>query len=168
MDSMDTSAIPKKRGGKRTKMPKIEPEVEVWKEYGCTYWTEHLNFSRVEHDSESDSDLILAQAIKDQMGTKNKSRIITSYEYNVLSNILYTSKRATTKNSHYSPILQGCMSARSGRAKLRNLRILLGRCISSTVIIMVELTSKLKQNVRTITTWENQAGKFTTSKKVNV
>ena len=64
MDIMDTSAIPKKRGGKRTKMTKSEPKVEVWKEYGCTYRTEHLNFSRAEHDSESDSNLILAQASK--------------------------------------------------------------------------------------------------------
>ena len=39
MDSMDTYAIPKKRGVKRTKMPKSQPEVEVLNEYGCTYQT---------------------------------------------------------------------------------------------------------------------------------
>ena len=38
---------------------------------------------------------------------------------------------------------------------------------SSSTIVMGKLTSKLKKKTKK-TTWETQAGKFTTSKKVNV
>ena len=51
---------------------------------------------------------------------KNKINNDTSitHEYNVLSNILNIIKRTKSKNSYYSPILQGCMNTRSGREKL--------------------------------------------------
>ena len=40
---------------------------------------------------------------------------------------------------------------------------------SSSTIVMVKLTSKIKQKMSPkITTWETQAGKFTTSQKVNI
>ena len=71
------------------------------------------------------------------------------------------------KKSQYSPILQGCMSTRSGRKLFRKYRILLDSGIIST-IIMGNLTKILKPKNSTETTWENQFGNFTTSKKVNV
>ena len=39
---------------------------------------------------------------------------------------------------------------------------------SSSTIVMVKLTSRLKHKEAAKTTWETQAGKFTTSNKVNV
>ena len=87
-------------------------------------------------------------------------------EYNILNDLLNPRKQEKTK-SHYSPILQGCMKNRSGGTLLRNLRILLD-CGISLTIIMVKLTEKIKPDKLTETTWETQAGKFTTPKKVKV
>ena len=70
-----------------------------------------------------------------------------THECNVLSNILNTMKHAKLKNIHYSPIMQGCMNTRSGRAKLTNVQILLDRRSSST-IVMGKLTSKLKEKIQ--------------------
>ena len=41
-------------------------------------------------------------------------------ECNVLSNLLNNMKHVKSKNSNYSPILQGCMNTRIGRSKLTN------------------------------------------------
>ena len=73
----------------------------------------------------------------------NNDKSLT-HEFNVLSNILNTMKHAKLKNIHYSPIMQSCMNTRSGRAKLTNFQILLDRRSSST-IVMVKLTSKIKE-----------------------
>ena len=51
----------------------------------------------------------------------NKDKIFT-HEWNLLSNILNPMKCAKSKNSHYSPILQGCMNTHSGRENLENFR----------------------------------------------
>ena len=60
------------------------------------------------------------------------------------------------------------MNTRSGRKRFINLQILLESGSSSTIVIG-KLTSKLKRKKPPeITTWETQAGKFTTSQKVNV
>ena len=73
----------------------------------------------------------------------NNDKSIT-HECNVLSNLLNNMKHVKSKNSHYSPILQGCMNTCSGEAKLRNFRILLDRG-STSPIVMGKLKSKLKQ-----------------------
>ena len=73
----------------------------------------------------------------------NNDKSLT-HECNVLSNLLNTMKHAKSKNGHYSPILQGCMNTRIGRAKLTNFRIILVIRISSK-IVMGKLTSKLKE-----------------------
>ena len=88
-------------------------------------------------------------------------------ECNVLSYFLNITKRARTKNSHYSPIIQGCMNTRSGRAKFKNFQIILDNGRSST-IMMGKLASKLKSKETEKNMWETQSGKFTTSKKENV
>ena len=52
-------------------------------------------------------------------------------------------KRTKSKDSNYSPRLQGCMNTRSGREKIREFRILLDIGSSST-IVMGKLKPKLK------------------------
>ena len=60
------------------------------------------------------------------------------------------------------------MNTRRGRAKFRNFCIILDSGSSSTIVVG-KLTLKLKEEKSIeMTTWETQAGKFTTSKKVNV
>ena len=48
----------------------------------------------------------------------NNDKSLT-HECNLLSNILNPMKRTKSKNSHYSPILQGCMNTLSGKEKFR-------------------------------------------------
>ena len=59
------------------------------------------------------------------------------------------------------------MNTRSGRANFKSFQIMLDSGSSST-IVMGKLTSKLKLKESEKTMWETQAGKFTTSNKVNV
>ena len=80
------------------------------------------------------------------MDNKNNSNLSNEHEFNIISNFLNPKRRAKYKNSHYSPILQGCMNTRSGKEKDRNVCILLDSGISST-IVMGRLTSKLKQKI---------------------
>ena len=96
----------------------------------------------------------------------NKDKSIIN-ECNILTDVLNPTKLNKSKYDYYSPILQSCMKSRSGTALFRNFQILLDSGISSTVI-MSELASKIKPNVLTETTWETQAGKFMTSKKVEI
>ena len=96
---------------------------------------------------------------------KNKNKSIV-HECNILTDLLNPKKCAKT-NSHYSPILQRFMNTRSGRALFRDFRILLDSRSIST-IIMGKLTKTIKPKNSPETMWDTQAGKFTTSKKVNV
>ena len=80
---------------------------------------------------------------------------------------LSPTKRAKTKNIHYSPILQVCMKTHSGMAEFKNFRVILDSGKISA-IVMGKLILKLKPKETAKTMWKNQAGKFTTSKKVNV
>ena len=65
-------------------------------------------------------------------------------------------------------MLKGCMKTRSGRSTFVNFQILLDSG-SSSEILMGKLTSKFKIYISSeTTTWETQAVKFTTSKKVNI
>ena len=59
------------------------------------------------------------------------------------------------------------MNTRSVKSRFKNFRILLDSGNSST-IVKGKLTSKLKSKETVENTWEIQAGKITTSKKVNV
>ena len=78
-----------------------------------------------------------------------------------------TPKRTKNLNSHYSPILHGCMDNRRGKAKLKNIRILLENgCIS--MIVMIRLTEKLKSEKDSVMQWYTQAGNITTYLKVKV
>ena len=81
--------------------------------------------------------------------------------------ILNPTKRAKSKTSHYSPTLQGCMNNRSGRAGFENFRIMLNSASSSTILI-VKLTSKIKWKERAETNWETEHRNFITSKRVKI
>ena len=61
-------------------------------------------------------------------------------ECNLLHDIINPPKRDKNLNSHYSPILHGCMNTRKGRAKFKNFRIILNSGFSYTVVtrILVE------------------------------
>ena len=63
-------------------------------------------------------------------------------EWNLLHDIINNLKRTKKLNSHYSPILHGCMNTRKGKAKFKKFRILLDNGCSST-IVMGRLVKKL-------------------------
>ena len=56
-------------------------------------------------------------------------------EFNLLHDIISPPKRAKNINSHYSPIISGCMNTRKGREKLKNFQIILDSVCSSTVVM---------------------------------
>ena len=59
------------------------------------------------------------------------------------------------------------MKTRSGRGKFRNFQILLDRS-SNLTIVMVNLTSQLKEKLTVVTMWGIKSRKFTTLKKENI
>ena len=56
-------------------------------------------------------------------------------ECNLLHDIINPSKRTKNLNSHYSPILHGCMNTRKGKSKFKNFRILLDSGCNSTIVM---------------------------------
>ena len=56
-------------------------------------------------------------------------------EFNLLHDILNPTKRNKHLNSHYSPILHGCMNTRKCKAKFKNFLILLDIGCSSMIIM---------------------------------
>ena len=54
-------------------------------------------------------------------------------------NLLHETKNL---NSHYSPILNGCMNTRNGKATFKNFRVLLNSGCSS-IIVMWRIIEKL-------------------------
>ena len=88
-------------------------------------------------------------------------------ECNLLHGIINPHKLVKNINSHYSPILHGCMNARKGRAKFKNFRIILySRC--SSTILMRRLVQKLCPEKYSVIQWQTQARNVTTDLKVNV
>ena len=76
-------------------------------------------------------------------------------------------KRAKSKNSHYSLILQGYTNPCSGKVQFRNFRTILN-IDNSSIIVTGKLTSKLKNKSSSTTTWGKQYGIFKASQVVNV
>ena len=110
-------------------------------EDGRNYGLDCLNLWEPAQDSLSDSKWLLRQSGKIQRAKKRNNSI--KRECDVLYNFINPNKRAKRKNSHYSPILQGCMNARSGKETFKNYQILL-ESGSSSNIVMGNLTPKLK------------------------
>ena len=63
-------------------------------------------------------------------------------ECNLLCDIINPPKRVKNMNSHYSPILHGCMNTRKGRVKFKNFWIILDSWCGST-IVMIWLVEKI-------------------------
>ena len=63
-------------------------------------------------------------------------------ECDLQHDIINPCKRTNNLNSHYSPILYGCMNTRKGREKFKNFRILLGSVTHKLVILIPILRLK--------------------------
>ena len=74
---------------------------------------------------------------------ENRSKIIfihenevkNTAECNLLHDIINPPKRAKNINSHWSPIIHGCLNTRKGRSKFKNFQILLDGGYSSMIVI---------------------------------
>ena len=88
-------------------------------------------------------------------------------EWNLLHNIINPTKHAATLNSHYSPILHGCMNSRKIRANFKNFRIILDNGFSST-IVMGRLVEGIHLEKDAVMQWQKQAGNITTDLKVKL
>ena len=86
------------------------------------------------------------------------------YERNLIHNIINTPKRVRNINTHYSPILHGCMNTRKNRARFRKNCILLDSGCSST-ILMRRLVNQLGLEEDSPIQWSTQAGNITTTMK---
>ena len=73
----------------------------------------------------------------------NNDKILT-HECNVLYNLLNPMKHVKSKNSYYSPILQGCMNTCSEKVKIRKFSNILDSG-SSSKNVMSKLTKNLNK-----------------------
>ena len=88
-------------------------------------------------------------------------------EFNLIHDRINPPKRAKNINIHYSPIIHGCIIIRRGRAKLKNLRILLNSVCSFTIVI-IRLVEKLILEKYTVMQWHTQAENITTNLNIKV
>ena len=70
-------------------------------------------------------------------------------------------------NSHYSPILHGCMNTKKGRAKFKKFQILLDSGCSSMIVI-IRLVEKLSAEKDAVVQWQTYARNITTNFKFQV
>ena len=88
-------------------------------------------------------------------------------ECNLIYDIINPIKRANKLNSHYSHILHVCMNTRKGKAKFKNLHMLLySGCTSN--ILMGRIVKKLASEKYSLMQWNTQARNITTNLKVKV
>ena len=88
-------------------------------------------------------------------------------EYNLLHDIINPQKRTKILNSHYYPILQGCMNTRKGKAMFKTFLILVESGCSST-IIMGRLITKLCPKGENVIKWHTQVVKLNTNIKFKI
>ena len=88
-------------------------------------------------------------------------------ETNLLHDTINSPKRNKYLNSHYSPIIHGCINTRNVKAKFKNFRILLDSGCSYK-IIMGRLIQKLNPQEGDLMQWHTQAGSITTNLKVKI
>ena len=86
-------------------------------------------------------------------------------EWNLIYDIINTTKRAEHLNIHYYPIIQVCMNTRLGRSRFKNFQILLDSGYSS-IIVMVSLVGNKCLEKDAVMQWHTQAGNITTNYKV--
>ena len=86
-------------------------------------------------------------------------------ECNLLHDIINPPKLTKKINSHYSPIIHGCMNTRKGKSKFKNFRKLLDSGCSST-IVMGRLVEKIHPEKDYVMQLHTQAGNITPNIKV--
>ena len=101
------------------------------------------------------------------MTLRNNNEVKNIAECNLPHDIINTPKRAKNLNSHYSPILHGCMNTRKVRSKFKNFPVLLESGFSSN-ILMVGLVKKLAPEKDALMQWHTQAINITTNLKFKV
>ena len=137
---------PRKKEKNQATNPKSEKDAAVPAVGERNYGIDRLNIGEPANDSEDDSESedesknannlgveserLFAQRREGHMKKKDRSNS-TKRECYKLSNCLNPIQHAESKTSNYSPILQGCTNTRSGRAKLKNFRIVLDSGSSS-------------------------------------
>ena len=107
--------------------------------------------------------------IESQIGVTfiHLNKVDKLYECNLIHDIPNPPKHTKNLNSHYSPILQVCMNARTGKTKFKNFRDLLYSGCSST-IAMGRLIQKLNSEEDDLMQWHTQAGRITANLKVKI
>ena len=88
-------------------------------------------------------------------------------ECNLPHDIINPPKRAKNINTHYSPILHGCINIRKGRAKFKNFLIIMDSGCSSA-IVMVRLVGRLSPEKDAVMQWHNKARNITTNLNVDI
>ena len=88
-------------------------------------------------------------------------------EYNLLHDIINPSRHTKQLNSHYSPIIHGCINTRKGKKKFRKFRILLDSGCSSA-IVMGRLVKILHHKKDDVMKWHTQVSNINTNRKVDV
>ena len=88
-------------------------------------------------------------------------------EFNLLHDIINISKRTININSHYSPILHGCMNIIKVRSNFKNFLILLDSGCSSTIVVR-RLVEKLGAEKYSVMQWQTEAGSITTNYNIDV
>ena len=82
----------------------------------------------------------------------NDKKVKNIDKWNLLHDIINPPKRTENIDSHYSPILHGCMNIRKGREKFKNFQILLDSGCSSTIVTR-SLVEKLHPEKDTVMQW---------------
>ena len=98
------------------------------------------------------------------MHAKEVNKIAECY---LLPGIINPPKRAKNINSHYYPILYGCMNTRKDRLRFKKFWIILDSGCSFT-IVTVRIVEKLHPEKDAVMQWHTQAGNVTTNLKVKV
>ena len=97
----------------------------------------------------------------------NDNEVKNISECNLLHDIINPPERTKNINSHYSPILHGCMSNRKGRAQFKKFLIILDNgCIYT--IVTRRILQKLCPEKDAVMKWQIQARNITSNLKVNV
>ena len=65
----------------------------------------------------------------------HNNEVKNTSEFNLLHTIINHPKRTKNLNSHYYPILHGCINTRKGKTKFKNFRILFNSGFSSTIVM---------------------------------
>ena len=88
-------------------------------------------------------------------------------ESNLLHDIIIPTKHAKKSNSHYSPILHGCMYTRIGIVGFNNFRTLLDSGFSPRTV-MGRIVENIRLEKDAVMQWNTQDGNITNNLRVKV